>query len=72
MIVILSGLSVPDDRLQKIVQRIESAKEDLTRTKSSEILQNKNTDFVNELRGTNKPETDGDDIDEDDIFNRYM
>ncbi|MMZ42353.1 cell division protein FtsZ [compost metagenome] len=72
VIVILSGLSVPDDRLQKIVQRIESAKEDLTRTKSSEILQNKNTDFVNELRGTNKPETDGDDIDEDDIFNRYM
>ena len=66
---ILSGLSVPDDRLQKIMQRIEEGLEELSRIKDSSVLDAAETDTIKELRDTasQRPAT----LDLDDIFNKY-
>ena len=51
MILILSGLSVPDDRLTKIEQRIESGLDELAHVKESSVLDNTNSNNkIKELR----------------------
>jgi hypothetical protein len=73
VVTILSGLSVPDDRIQKIMQRIEDATALLTRTKESSILDDASTDLIDELRsGSKKEEVDVNSIDLDDIFGSYI
>jgi cell division GTPase FtsZ len=73
VVTILSGLSVPDDRIQKIMQRIEDATALLTRTKESSILDDASTDLIDELRsGSKKEEIDVNSIDLDDIFGSYI
>lgn len=66
---ILSGLSVPDDRLEKIMQRIEEALDELNRLKESSVLDSARTDTIKELRDTAMKSSS--DFDLEDIFNRY-
>lgn len=72
-IAILSGLSVPDDRIEKIAQRIEEASSQFTRTKESSALDDVDTDFIKSLRGsTDKEEKKETKVDLDAIFGDYM
>lgn len=66
---ILSGLSVPDDRLQKIMQRIEEGLEELARSKESSVLDDLETDAIKELRGTGMRSST--EFDLNDIFDKY-
>ncbi len=69
VILILTGLSVPDDRLIKITQRIEEGLEEMSRTKSSSVLDSTDTKSIKDLRGN---EMEGsNDLNFDDIFDRY-
>ena len=54
VIVILSGLTTPDDRIQKMLQRIQEATENITKTQESSILDTIDTDLINELRKKNE------------------
>jgi hypothetical protein len=73
VIIILSGLSVPDDRIQKILQRIEEATKELSRVKESSILDKANVDAITNLRSTsNVPDEKPDEIIISDIFSKYM
>lgn len=74
VLTLLSGLSVPDDRIEKIIQRIDEATAQLTKVKESSILDEAQTDFLDQLRGseTSKKEADIDQIDLDDIFGNYI
>lgn len=68
-ILILSGLSVPDDRLTKMVQRIETGLEELANVKESSVLESLETSRIKELRSqTMKASTD---FDIDDLFGKY-
>ena len=69
MVLILSGLSVPDDRLTKIVQRIESGLECLASMKESSVLDNTETDKIKELRSQIMKQSNEFDIDE--LFSKY-
>ena len=69
VIFILSGLSVPDDRLTKMVQRIESGLESLVITKESSVLDNTETDKIKDLRNQiMKPNKE---FDLDELFSKY-
>jgi cell division GTPase FtsZ len=72
VIVILAGMSVPDDRIQKMLQRIEEATEQLTKVKSSSILDDAQTDLIKSLRDTSAGKTDPADIDLNETFNKYF
>ncbi len=73
VITVMSGLSVPDDRIEKIMQRIDEATALLTRTKESSILDDASTDLIDSLRGSNdKQETNVEDLDLNDIFGGYI
>lgn len=65
--VIMTGLSMPDDRLKKAVQRIEEAKKALARTKQSSVLSayGETTNFVGDATRAEK----SDDI--DDVINGF-
>lgn len=65
--VIMTGLSMPDDRLKKVVQRIEESKKALARTKQSAVLSayGEATNFVGEANKTGK----GNDI--DDVLGKF-
>ena len=69
--VLLSGLSMPDDRIEKIAQRIDEAMTALTKKKESSILDDTNTDLLSELRSENKS-GDTAEVVLDDIFGNYM
>lgn len=68
-IIIMSGLSVPDDRIEKMIQRIDEVKALLTKTKESSVLDDADTDLISELRKTDSRKGD---VNLDDIFNNYM
>lgn len=68
IMLIVSGLSVPDDRLKKIVQRIEESVSELSKVKESSILGNITTDKIKDLRMS---ENSTSDLDLDDLFSRY-
>jgi tubulin-like protein CetZ len=72
VITVLSGLSVPDDRIEKIMQRIQEATAALTRTKESSILDDASTDMLDSLRGSSTKDGKVDNVDLDDIFGSYM
>ena len=69
VIFILSGLSVPDDRLTKMVQRIESGLESLVITKESSVLDNTETDKIKDLRSQIMKQNKEFDLDE--LFSKY-
>jgi len=71
VISILSGLSIPDDRVQKMLQRIQEATEAITKVQESSILDNINTDLIDELRKKETPETT-EEIDIEDTFSKYF
>ena len=68
-ILILSGLSVPDDRLTKMVQRIESGLEELANVKESSVLGTMETKRIKELRTQTMKSSSEFDI--DDLFDKY-
>jgi cell division GTPase FtsZ len=70
VVVILAGLSIPDDRIEKIVQRIESVKDALKKTKVSSILDTVETSEIKTLRVTSKTTTS--EIDLPSIFDKFM
>lgn len=74
VIAIASGLSVPDDRITKIIQRIDDVQEALTKVKTSSVLDDTSVDILNDLRTTQ--ETGGDvapkEVNLDDIFGSYI
>lgn len=73
VIAIASGLSVPDDRITKIIQRIDDVQEALTKVKSSSVLDDTSVDILNSLRTT--PESDATapkEVNLDDIFGSYI
>lgn len=57
--VIMTGLSVPDDRLKKAVQRIEEAKASLSQKKESSVLAgyDNGTNFVGDANADNKSDS---------------
>jgi cell division GTPase FtsZ len=70
-IAIMSGLSVPDDRIEKILQRIEEVTDQINKIKESSILDDASIDFIDDLR-KNKSETNSiDSIGIDDLFKEY-
>jgi len=70
MILILSGLSVPDDRLTKMVQRIEAGLEEYANVKESSVLDSTETnDKIKELRTQMMKQSS--EFDLDDLFSKY-
>jgi len=67
--VILTGLSVPDDRLVKITQRITEGLDDMGKTKSNSVLDEMSIESIKELR--NNSIESSNDLDFDDIFGKY-
>lgn len=71
IILILSGLSVPDDRLTKIVQRIETGLSELASVKESSILDDTETNSkIKELRNGTIV-TGEEELDFDSLFSKY-
>lgn len=68
VILIASGMSVPDDRLTKIVQRIEESMNELSKMTESSILGSVETDKIKDLRASANGLSD---LDLDDLFSRY-
>ena len=68
VILILSGLSIPDDRLNKIVQRIEEGMKELLKVKESSVLDTMDTNDIRDLRRSNKS---SDELDLDELFGKY-
>lgn len=69
IIIILAGLSVPDDRLSKMVERIEEGLEALAKTKSSSVLDEVDTDEIKDARTGNAKGSA--DFDLDDLLALY-
>lgn len=69
--VVMSGLSIPDDRIEKINQRVEEATAALSRKKESSLLETSSTDVIGDLRRVNKPTSDAKNVNIDDIFEDY-
>lgn len=75
VVLITSGMSVPDDRITKVVQRIEEATVALTLTKNTSVLGDTDVSLLNELRRgdaetPNEPENGK--VDLDDVFSKYL
>lgn len=71
VIIIAAGLSVPDDRLTKITQRIEEGIDELNRVKERTILDDYATDVIRDLRGSNSDNSSAD-CNLDDIFGKFI
>ena len=71
LVVMSSGLSMPDNRIEKINERIQEILDEIEKqSKSTSLLDTIKTDALNSLRGDRK-ETTIDEIDIDDLFNKY-
>ena len=71
LVVMSSGLSMPDNRIEKINERIQEILDELEKqSKSTSLLDTIKTDALNSLRGDRK-ESNIDEIDIDDLFNKY-
>lgn len=68
-IIIMAGLSIPDDRLTKMIQRIDSGLDELGRQKESSVLDGLDLDDIKELRSDEKSNTK---LDLDDVFDKFM
>ena len=69
IILMLSGLSVPEDRIEKIVQRIDEAIDALSKTKDSAILNTINTETIKNLRDDTMQLSS--EVDLEDILGKY-
>ena len=69
LILILSGLSIPDDRLTKMVQRIKEGLNELSSVKESSILDSMDTNNIRDLR--NEHSSSNKSLDFDELFNKY-
>lgn len=70
--VLFAGLSIPDDRIMKITQRIEQAMEALSNTKESSILDSTSTDALQSLRNDTKKEVVEERVNVGNIFDDYL
>lgn len=68
VVLILSGLSIPDDRLNKIKQRIDEGIKELSRVKESSVLDDMDTDMIRDLRKSNGSSND---LDLEELFGKY-
>lgn len=72
VIIIAAGLSVPDDRLTKIMQRIDEGIEELNRVKEKTVLDDTSTtDVIRDLRSSTQ-QTESTDCNLDDIFGKFI
>jgi hypothetical protein len=71
VIVLMAGLSIPDDRIRKIMQRIDEATEKLTKVKESSVLDDAKTDLIAGLRETSG-QCQSREINTDEIFEQFM
>lgn len=69
--VLLSGLSIPDDRVQKILQQIDEMMSALSAKKESSILDNVNTSTITGLRRAEKKEEVESTVSITNIFDNY-
>lgn len=69
VIVIMSGLSVPDTTISAIVKTIKEAEEKLTKTRKSSVLNSVDVSTIAGLRKQNNE--DASDFNIDDIFNQF-
>ena len=73
IMLMLSGLSDPDDRIQKMLQRIEEVQAQLSKVKESSILDDADMGLIGGLRDTSNPVSkQPEEINVNDIFNDYM
>jgi hypothetical protein len=72
-IYIMSGLSIPDDRIAKIMERIEEVKEAMLKTKSTSLLDDADCDDIKLLRMEKSKEIDeSKDVNPLDIMAKFM
>lgn len=81
---IMSGMSMPDDRIEKMIQRVDEVKHQITKVKTSSVLDEATTADLNKIRQTSavvdvaKQDLTSDevkptkDVDIDNIFSQYM
>lgn len=69
LILILSGLSIPDDRVTKMMQRIEEGLRELSERKENSLLDNLDTNNIKDLRNKNIGSDNSFDLDE--LFSKY-
>lgn len=68
-VVILAGLSIPDDRLIKMKQRIETGLDELGTQKKSSVLDDFDLDDIKDLRSDDKSNGQ---FDLEDVFDKFM
>lgn len=72
LIVISSGMSIPDGRVAKINERVQEILDELEKQKeSSSLLNSISTDKLNSLRGDYRKESTIDEINIDEFFDKY-
>jgi hypothetical protein len=71
-ILILSGLSMPDDRITRITQRIDEVMESLATVKPSVIMNFVKGEMIKELRKEEDAVIGPSELDAEDIFAKYM
>jgi tubulin-like protein CetZ len=71
IILLMSGLSIPDDRIERMGQRISEVSAALTKTKKGSLLDDIDIEGLRSLRKENKREVDKD-FDVSNIFNKYI
>ena len=72
VITISSGLSLPEDRIEKINERIQEILDELEQQKQlNSILNSIETDKINGLRGGRNNSAGPDEIDIDDFLSKY-
>lgn len=72
VIVILSGLSIPDDRITKMVERIQEAEAEISKVKESSVLDSISTDNISKIRHSSTSCNEGSNINIDDTFDKYF
>ena len=71
-IVISSGLSLPEDRIEKINERIQEILDEIEKQKQvNSILDTIETDKIKGLRGIRNDSNGPDEIDIDDFLSKY-
>jgi cell division GTPase FtsZ len=73
IIAVMSGMSIPDDRIEKVIQRIDDVTTQLSKKKESSVLELAQLDLLQDLRGNNNVnKQQATDLDIDDIFGKFM
>ena len=71
IILILSGLSIPDDRINKILERMEEAMEAISKSKEGSLLDVYENEDINGLRKDEEKEIN-EEVDVNSIFDKFM